>query len=887
VWASGHPAWIPDVTRDKNFPRGQTAAREGLHAAFGFPLMLRGDVLSIMEFFSREIREPDRDLLSTLTAVGNQVGMFIERRRAQEELDRFFTLSLDMICIAGFDGYFKRVNPAWLHQLGYTEQELLSRPYMDLIHPDDRDATLAQAKRLTEGQDVVYFENRYFHKDGTVRWLLWAATPFPEQHVIYATARDITERKAAEDTNARLVRELESAKRQAEDATAAKSAFLANMSHEIRTPLNAIMGMTALALETRLSAEQKSYLTTVNSSAASLLEIVNDVLDFSKIEANRLDLDRADFDLRETVGDTAKVLALRAAEKGVELAYEVTPGVPETLIGDAGRLRQVVLNVLGNAVKFTEQGEVVLRVTREDAESDRVRLHFTVSDTGIGIPDEKLPRVFEAFTQADNSTTRRYGGTGLGLAITRRLVELMGGRLWVESQVGRGSTFHFTAEFERSPNSAVAASIAEPKGVEGLKVLVVDDNSTNRRILEQMLASWRVKPTTVADAPSALATLRRARSDAQRFDLVISDCQMPNMDGFALARQIRGDRRVGKTPVIMLTSMGRAEDAARCKKMGLEGYLTKPVKHSDLLDTLTTLVGIPARRGRVRPSRQRPSRVPSRALRILVAEDNAVNRQLVTTLLKKRGHRVTAVEDGRAAVSALESADSRKFDVVVMDLQMPEMSGFEAVQVIRARENLSGSHMPIIALTAHAMQGDRERCLEAGFDGYLTKPIEVDRLVTTVERFADGREAVASIPSNHPPTEVIFNQRAALSHMGGDRRLLKEIVGLFRSDYPASLRNIEQAVGRRDGEALRSAAHKLKGSIATLGAVAGCRAAAELEKIGASNDLSEAHTAYLHLRDHIDRLNEAFVIAGLIPQRRHAARNSSRRRSVRPRRPRR
>ena len=438
VWASRQPAWIPDVTKDANFPRGQIAAREGLHAAFGFPLMLRGDVLSIMEFFSREIREPDRDLLSTLTAVGNQIGMFIERRRAQEELDRYFMLSLDMLCVAGFDGYFKRVNPAWLHQLGYTEQELLSRPYLDLVHPDDRDATIVEARKAAEGKDVVYFENRYLHKDGTPRWLFWMATPFPERRVIYAAARDITERKAAEDTKARLVRELESAKRQAEDAAEAKSAFLANMSHEIRTPLNAILGMTRLALGTKLSAEQKNYLETVNSSAVSLLAVVSDILDFSKIEARRLELDRAEFELRETVGDAANVLALRAAEKGVELAFEVAPGVPELLFGDAGRLRQVLLNVLGNAVKFTAQGEVVLRVTREDADADRVRLHFTVSDTGIGIPDEKLAHVFEAFTQADSSTTRRYGGTGLGLAIARRLVELMGGRLWVESQVGRG-----------------------------------------------------------------------------------------------------------------------------------------------------------------------------------------------------------------------------------------------------------------------------------------------------------------------------------------------------------------------------------------------------------------------------------------------------------------
>ncbi|RPH60127.1 MAG: response regulator, partial [Acidobacteria bacterium] len=744
-------------------------------------------------------------------------------------------------------------------------------------------ATIAEATKATEGKDVVYFENRYFHKDGTPRWLLWTATPFREQQVIYAAGRDITERKAAEDTKARLVRELESAKRQAEDATAAKSAFLANMSHEIRTPLNAIMGMTALALDTRLSAEQKTYLATVNSSAASLLEIVNDVLDFSKIEANRLELDREDFDLRETVGDAANVLALRASEKAVELAYEVTPSVPELLIGDAGRLRQVLLNVLGNAVKFTAHGEVVLRVTREDAGSERVRLHFTVSDTGIGIPEEKLAHVFEAFMQADNSTTRRYGGTGLGLAITRRLVELMNGRLWVESQVGRGSTFHFTAEFERSSSSPLAPAVAEPKGVEGLRVLVVDDNSTNRRILGRMLASWRVKPTTVSDAPSALATLRRATTDAQRFDLVISDCQMPDVDGFTLARQIKGDRRVGKTPVIMLTSMGRAEDAARCKKLGLEGYLTKPVKHSDLLDTLTTLVGVPARRGRVRPSRRPPPRVPAKTLRVLVAEDNVVNRQLVTTLLKKRGHRVTAVENGRAALTALETGEGRRFDVVVMDLQMPEMSGFEAVRTIRARENNTSSRVPVIALTAHAMQGDRERCLEAGFDGYLTKPIEVDKLVATVERFAGDQKAPTPTPDPHQPAEAVFDERAALSHMGGDRRLLKEIVALFRSDCPSSLRSIERAVDRQDGEALRYAAHKLKGTIATLGAVAGCRAAAELEHMGSLNEFTDAENACAHLRDHIDRLNEAFVTAGLAPRRRRPAATSPRRRAVRRR----
>ncbi len=455
VWATGQPAWIPDVVHDTNFPRAAVAAQEGLHAAFGFPILLRGEVLSVMEFFSREIRAPDVDLLSTLTSVGNQIGLFVDRRRAQEELDRFFMLSLDMLVVAGFDGYFKRVNPAWQRVLGYTEEELLSRPYMEFVHPEDLAATTVEARKLSEtGQELLYFENRYFHKDGTLRWLMWTSTPYPEQQVIYGAARDITERKAAEETlasyardleisrreledqaarQAQLVRELEIAKGRAETATETKSAFLANMSHEVRTPLNGILGMTTLALQTRLTAEQREYLTTVKSSADSLLEVINDILDFSKIEAQRLDLEHAELDLRETVGDAAKLLALRAAEKGIELACHIMADVPETVLGDAGRLRQVLLNVLGNAVKFTTEGEVVLRVSVQTASASQVTLHFAVSDTGIGIPADKQRQIFQAFTQADSSTTRRYGGTGLGLAIALRLVELMGGQLWVES----------------------------------------------------------------------------------------------------------------------------------------------------------------------------------------------------------------------------------------------------------------------------------------------------------------------------------------------------------------------------------------------------------------------------------------------------------------------
>ena len=882
VWASAQPAWIEDVVGDPNFPRAAAAAQEGLHGAVAFPVVLRGEVLSVMEFFSDEPRRPDEELLSTLRTVGQQIGMFTDRRRAQDELDRFFALSLEMMCVAGFDGYFKRVNPAWQRVLGYTEEELLSRPYMEFVHPDDRDATTREAGRASEGEDVVYFENRFLHKDGTHRWLLWAATPYVEQQVVYAAAHDITERKAAEETMAQyardletthheleqqaarlaqLVKELELAKRHAEDATEAKSAFLANMSHEIRTPLNAILGMTALALRTKLTPEQKEFLTTVKSSADALLGLINDILDFSKIEARRLDLDRHEFDLRETVGDAARLLALRAAQKGLELACDVAADVPELLLGDAGRLRQVLLNVLGNAIKFTERGEVVLSIAVEAAGPENVTLRFAIRDTGIGIPAEQQQHVFLAFTQADASTTRRFGGTGLGLAIAARLVELMNGRISVESEVGRGSTFHFTAAFGRSIESRSTAIHAGRPALGGLRVLVVDDNATNRRILDEMLGSWHMKPTVVSDSASALDVLQQASPTAQRFDVVISDGQMPDIDGFMLARQIKKDPRLQRTPIVMLTSAARPDDVARCRRIGIDAYLVKPVKHSDLLDALVTLFGVARRR----PQRGATTRKQTRrSLRILVAEDNLVNRTLVTTLLRKRGHKVTAVENGRAAVETIDESPHR-FDVALMDVQMPEMSGLEASQAIRDREGATGRRLPIVALTAHAMQGDRERCLDAGMDGYLSKPIDVDELVATVERFGGNKRplprAVSRASANAAP--AVFDQRAALAHTGGDRRLLEEMIALFRSDSPSYVRRIATAVKRRDGEALRMAAHGLKGALATVGSSRGRELCAELERMGKARRFADAATKVVRLRDHLKVLDQAFRSAGL------------------------
>jgi PAS domain S-box-containing protein len=883
VWETGKPFWIEDVVGDGNFPRAPMAARDGLHGAVAFPVILRGDVLSVMEFFSREIRRPDEQLLSTLRTVGQQIGMFTDRRRAQEELDRFFSLSLEMMCVAGFDGYFKRVNPAWQKVLGFAEEELLSRPYIEFVHPDDRDATAREAGRVSDGQNVVYFENRYLHKDGTHRWLLWAATPYVEQQVVYAAAHDITERKAAEETLAQyardleathqeleqqatrlaqLVKELEVARRRAEDATEAKSAFLANMSHEIRTPLNAIVGMTALALRTRLTAEQREFLTTVKSSADALLGIINDVLDFSKIEARRLDLDRHEFELRDTVGDAVRLLALRAAQKGLELACHVAPDVPDVLLGDSGRLRQVLLNVLGNAVKFTERGEVVLSVDVEAATAEAVTLHFGIRDTGIGIPAAQQQQIFLAFTQADASTTRRFGGTGLGLAIASRLVDLMHGRLWVESTPGHGSTFHFTALFDRLHHAASPSPSASGRpALEGLRVLVVDDNETNRRILDDMLDGWHMNPTVVADSTAALAALQDAPPSGERFDVVISDGQMPDVDGFMLARRIKRDRRLRRTPIVMLTSAARPDDVVRCRRLGIDACLVKPVKQSDLLDALVTVFGVARRR---KPKSQLRAR-PRRALRILLAEDNLVNRTLVTTLLRKRGHTVTAVDNGRAAVEAI-ARSPRGFDLALLDVQMPEMSGLEATQAIRDREGATGRRLPIAALTARAMEGDRERCFDAGMDAYLSKPIDVDDLVETVERLGAERGAAPRAVhkrNSTPSAAAVFDEQAALAFTGGDRRLLAEVVALFESDAPSYLRRLALGLKRRDRDVLRMAAHGLKGALATVGSPRGRELAAHVEEMGATGRFVEAKSGLARLRRHLAALAEAFESSGL------------------------
>jgi PAS domain S-box-containing protein len=839
VWQSVRPAWIEDVVEDPNFPRAKIARAEGLHGALGFPIVLGPQVLGVMEFFSQEIQRPDEALLELLGTVGSQIGQFLERKRAEAELDKFFTMSLDMLCIVGTDGYFKRLNPAWEKTLGFTRDELLARPWLDFIHPDDRASSSREAQNLERGQDVISFENRYLCRDGSYRWILWAATFDAEGRRIYAIGRDVTERRRAQELQeenaarlAQLVKELDLARHRAEDAARVKADFLANMSHEIRTPMNAVMGMTDLALATELSPEQRGYLTTVKASARALLELVDDILDLSKIEAGKLELDSVELDVRETVEDAIRVLAVRAGEKGLELACRIAPDVPRCLLGDAGRLRQVVVNLVGNAIKFTARGEVVLDAEVVSQDEDEVRILFSVRDTGIGVPPDKRSHIFAPFTQADTSTTRRFGGSGLGLAISTQLVEMMGGTLGVESEVGRGSTFSFIARFERPHREQPEAPALPDVELSGLPVLVVDDNETNRKILCEMLTAWSMRPTATAAGDEALRVLREARAAGRPFRLLVSDGQMPEMDGFMLAEAVKRDPALREVPMILLTSAGRPGDGARCRRAGIAGFLTKPVKQSDLLDTMATVLA----GGTLGTSREAPApRITSHPLRILLAEDNPVNQQVAARLLEKRGHRVVIVGDGRAAVAALAPGAKDAFDVVLMDVQMPEMDGLQATAAVRAKERTAGGHVPIVAMTAHAMEGDRERCLAAGMDGYVTKPVEAERLIEAVESAAGT-----------------FDPRAAAARLGGDARLLGELIEMFLADCPRMVSEVRSAIDAKDTEALRQAAHALKGSVANFAATPAVDAARRLERMGKDGDLSGAEAAFRELHAALD-----------------------------------
>jgi two-component system, sensor histidine kinase and response regulator len=748
-------------------------------------------------------------------------------------------------------GFITFVNDKFCTVSKYSREELLGQDHRIInskYHPKEFFTdlwTTIKSGRVWKGE----IKNRA--KDGSFYWVDTTIVPFrdhfgkPTQFIVIRM--DITGLKKIET-------ELRASTDAAEAANRAKSEFLANMSHEIRTPMNGIIGMTELALDTKLTTEQREYLGMVKTSAASLLVLINDILDFSKIEAGKLDLDVGDFPLRQSVGETLKTLGFRAHEKGLELAWRVEPDVPDYLSGDISRMRQILVNLVGNAVKFTERGEVVVEIERDPGSTPEVTIiHFRVRDTGIGIAKEKQAMVFGAFTQADSSTTRRYGGTGLGLAITTRLVELMGGKLWLESELGIGSTFHFTIPFGIAAGPAPSQEI-DPKILSHSSILVVDDNETNRLILVEMLGRWGMRVETAKSAEEALAALVRARIRGPNFAAVISDLQMPDMDGFQLVERIRESPKFAAIPALILSSSAQQGERDRCRKLGIDAYLVKPIQPSELLDAILSALSAHTASPELEAKGTTPAEADGRqGMKVLLAEDNAVNRTLARRLLEKHGHTVVVAENGR---EALETLEREPVDLVLMDVQMPEMDGLEAMAAIREREKLTGAHVPIIALTAHAMKGDREKCLDAGADDYLTKPIRTVELYEAVDRVNDAvlNAGGSNVPAEKPATSSSFDIDAALQHVEGDRELLDEIVRIFLDECPRNMADIQNSIRAADPSVLERAAHTLKGAAANLCAGGVTRSAADLENCARTGDLSQARDQFHALQDAVGQL---------------------------------
>lgn len=840
VWQSGQARWVADITSEPDALRAAVAAHDGLHACFLLPVRGDEEVLAVMEFLSPEVRPPDPALLGRLETLAGQVGLFLERKRTEAALEasehesrQIVTTAHDAFVAMNASGAIIDWNPQAEAVFGWSRTEAIGRDLAATIIPEQhRDAHRRGLERFLAGGDGPVLgqllELSGLRRDGHEfpAELTISAVRGEVGHTFNAFIRDITERK-------RVAAELAVARDQALEASRLKSEFLAMMSHEIRTPMNGVIGMTGLLLDTDLDAQQRDYAETVRSSGEALLAIINDILDFSKIEAGRIELEEIDFDPRAVVEDVGDLLRDAAHEKSLELAALLPPGMPTVVRGDPGRLRQVLTNLVGNAIKFTETGEVVVRadVTEETAEEAIIR--FEVADTGVGIDPAILAGLFEPFSQADASTTRRYGGTGLGLAISKQLVELMGGELQVESDLGRGSRFSFTVGVAKSQRPPAT----RPNGrtqLRGLRVLIVDDNATNRTILEHQVASWGMLSATADGGEAALERLRGERTVLPPYDVALVDMDMPRMNGLALAREIRADPALASMPLVLLTSAAVRGSAEQARRAGFAAYLTKPVRQSQLYDALATVMGdeTPAAPMVTRHTISE-ARARSRP-RVLVVEDNTVNQQVVVGMLTKLGYRADVAANGAEAVDAVARSG---YGAILMDCQMPVMDGYAATGAIRASETGDAARLPIVALTAAALKGERERCLAAGMDDYLSKPVQLDDLRKTLARWMDPVDEDEPDPVPAPDVRtatgpfdpaVVATLRSLTADGGPDA--FQSLIQMFVASGVELIETIRGALSLGDAATLRSAAHALRGSAANLGAARLAEAARELEE---------------------------------------------------------
>jgi PAS domain S-box-containing protein len=838
-----------------------------------------GRVLHVEASGARIVYQEEPASLSYLRDITERKQAEEKLRESEEKYRLIADNSNDWIYLIKADGKLQYSSPSCERLVGYPSTEFIDNPdlLLNIIHPDDKELVKSHLEEVRKEGSAHNLEFRIITKEGELRWIMHSCLSVHNDQGQYVgrsgTNRDITERKQAEEklieSNRQLVEATARAKDmtvQAEMANRAKSEFLANMSHEIRTPMNGVIGMTGLLLDTDLDEDQRRYAEIVRNSGESLLKILNDILDFSKVEAGQLDLEMLDFDLRALLDDFAAMLALRVQGKGLEFICAAAPDVPAYLRGDPGRLRQVLLNLAGNAVKFTHKGEIAVRASLVSETDDEALIRFSVKDTGIGIPAVKQGTLFQKFTQADASTTRKYGGTGLGLAISKQLAEMMGGEAGVASEEGHGSEFWFTARFAKQAEHE--RNIAPPAEIRGVHILVVADNATNREVLTAQLLAWGVRLEEAPNRPAALQALYLARDAGDPFRVAILDMQMPGMDGTALGRAIKVDEKLKDTRLVIMTSLGQRGDAKRMQEIGFAAYLTKPARHSEILDCLSAVLAGTGVTQQAQPIVTRHSIREMRrgAVRILLAEDNITNQRVALAILKKLGLRADTVANGAEAVKALEIIP---YDLVLMDGQMPEMDGLEATRQIRNPQSAVQNHqIPIIAMTAHAMQGAREKCIEAGMNDYVSKPVSPQALAEALDKWLPKEPAAATKQATPKPEEIVpvsveepgtpvFDKPDMMARLMDDEDLARRVVGGFLEDIPRQIEVLKGYLEAGDAASAERQAHSIKGASANVGEERLREVAFEMEKAAKAGDLESITARLPELEIQFARLKES------------------------------